>query len=91
MRKRRGAWGEGRMRRMKMKNYMENLPGRKFLTSCRYISINFDLFFRVCQAMGATTEGLFTSLNHASQATTFSLLMWYMSHLGSVASRKPLT
>lgn len=69
----------------------EYTKSRNFLTSYRYISINVELFFKVCQAMGATSEGLFTSMNRASQATTFSLLMGYMSHLGSVASGNSLT
>ena len=85
-------WGGGRrMTRMKIKNYRKRFPGRKFLTSYRHITINLDLFFRVWGVMEATAEDLFTSVNHASQATTFSFLMWYMSHLGNVASGKSLT
>lgn len=72
---------------MKMRNYMKSLPGRKFLTNYRYIGINVDLFFRVCQAMGRTTKDFFPSMDRASQATT----MGYMSHLGTVASGKSLT
>lgn len=55
---------------MNMRNYMKSLPGRKFLTSYRYICIDLDLFFRVCQAMGDTTGDFFTSMDHASQSTT---------------------
>lgn len=51
------GWGRRSKIRMRMRNYMKSLPGRKFLTSYRCIRINLGFFSRICQAMEATTEG----------------------------------